>query len=122
MIITSNEHNQPNWYMVVHLVHGFKYSFSGYDYSLDESLRNTGIVTVKPASCSAEQVINKIGEDAFKAMIENIWNAEYYRRRIDKSHKLAEIVQGFTWNKTPQGSRYWSGVRAKLMELTKELG
>ena len=121
-IVDSNTFG--NWKVFRKCVTGIKFANAYPKFSLDRPLTHIAVSGVgmgfdaNPTfSIGAKKVVEVIGKDAFKKLIENTWEPKYYNYTIippDSLGTLYRVFHGFSWAKTPEGTKYWANVVSKL--------
>ena len=118
MVVIANNNSYNNWRRFSVIVGSLKFSHNYPRFSLDETLNKT-IITSEMAKANtkveASEIIDVIGSESFKFLVENIWNKDYYLSDIHGSY-IWEYTESFAWDKTPQGEDYWYDIKIRLRE------
>lgn len=123
MIHNTDIHSRQNWRILKDkLIGGLQYSWKNSNprtgaphiVSIDENL---GRMAVSQGShFTAKEVIDVIGEEAFKALVANLCNPALVMQIVPYRYgtNLSVLTRSFRWSRTIEGSHYWSMVTDKL--------
>ena len=125
MIIVTNTKSLWNFQILVNnIIGGLKFSMGASSrgntlISLDEVLDT--MHTSSGTSVTAAGIVNTIGANALKSLVENIanGNSNYLELRRDMTLDYA-LMSGFEWAKSPQGNSFWNAIHSDLVRIKKD--
>lgn len=115
MVVTINANTYENWKIFKKLVSSLEYSHDYPKFSLDEHLtftRNTSRVR-DIQKYTAKEIVDVIGEEVFKALVERLWEPTHYRTSIKDVDIISTIVlRGIRWSNSQID---WNTIYHKLV-------
>ncbi len=124
MIIETDARTRANWYILRRAIKDIQFSHNLPLFSLDESV---GIKQISGRGMyaphdgdyviSATVLVDIIGVETLKALVENTWNPTCYSMkigRITEKHEITSLLNTFLWESTPQGELFWRDIFTKL--------